>query len=210
VTYIGKILIFLAVKSVNNNHPSNLDQIRTKAKKTRFAMHAMILETPGLALRQVEFPLYECGVNDILLRVNACGVCRTDLHIVDGELSESKLPLIPGHEIVGVVASKGEQVERYSIGQRLGVPWLAYTCGHCRYCLSGRENLCDHARFTGYTVNGGYAEYALADQHYCFNLPDGYTDAEAAPLLCAGLIGSYHYPVSSLARAASFCFHQAR
>lgn len=152
-------------------------------------MHAMILEAPGLSLRQVELPLPECGANDILLKVKACGVCRTDLHIVDGELSEPKLPLIPGHEIVGIVADKGERVERYNIGDRLGVPWLAHTCGYCRYCLSGRENLCDHARFTGYTVNGGYAEYALADQHYCFTLPDGYTDAEAAPLLCAGLIG---------------------
>ena len=152
-------------------------------------MHAMILEKPGLALRQVELPLPECGVNDILLRVKACGVCRTDLHIVDGELSKPKLPLIPGHEIVGIVVGKGERVDRYNIGDRLGVPWLAHTCGYCRYCLSGRENLCDHARFTGYTVNGGYAEYALADQRYCFTLPESYLDAEAAPLLCAGLIG---------------------
>lgn len=152
-------------------------------------MHAMILEAPGLALRQVELPLPECGANDILLKVNACGVCRTDLHIVDGELAAAKRPLIPGHEIVGIVAGKGERVERFNIGDRLGVQWLAHTCGYCRYCLSGRENLCDHARFTGYTVNGGYAEYALADQHYCFSLPQGYTDAEAAPLLCAGLIG---------------------
>ena len=152
-------------------------------------MHAMILEKPGLALRQVELPLPECGVNDILLRVKACGVCRTDLHIVDGELSKPKLPLIPGHEIVGIVVGKGERVERYNIGDRLGVPWLAHTCGYCRYCLSGRENLCDHARFTGYTVNGGYAEYAVADQRYCFTLPESYLDAEAAPLLCAGLIG---------------------
>lgn len=152
-------------------------------------MHAMILETPGLSLRQVELPLPECGVNDILLKVQACGVCRTDLHIVDGELSAAKLPLIPGHEIVGIVVDKGERVERFNIGDRLGVPWLAHSCGYCRYCLSLRENLCDHALFTGYTVNGGYAEYAVADQHYCFHLPDGYSDAEAAPLLCAGLIG---------------------
>jgi len=152
-------------------------------------MRAMVLDTPGSALQQVELPLPEYGANDILLKVRACGVCRTDLHILDGELSEPKLPLIPGHEIVGVVAAKGEQVERFAIGQRLGVPWLGHTCGHCRYCMSGRENLCDDARFTGYTLNGGYAEYAVADQHYCFTLPDGYTDAEAAPLLCAGLIG---------------------
>ena len=152
-------------------------------------MRAMVLEASGSALRQVELPLPEYGANDILLKVRACGVCRTDLHIVDGELSEPKLPLIPGHEIVGSVIAKGERVDRFAIGQRLGVPWLGHTCGHCRYCTSGRENLCDDARFTGYTLNGGYAEFAVADQHYCFPLPDGYTDAEAAPLLCAGLIG---------------------
>ena len=152
-------------------------------------MRAMVLDSPGSALRLVEVPLPEFGADDILLKVHACGVCRTDLHILDGELSAPKLPLIPGHEIVGTVVAKGERVERFWIGQRLGVPWLGHTCGHCRYCISGRENLCDEARFTGYTLNGGYAEYAVADQHYCFALPDGYTDAEAAPLLCAGLIG---------------------
>jgi propanol-preferring alcohol dehydrogenase len=152
-------------------------------------MRAMVLDAPGSALRQVELPLPVCGADDILLRVRACGVCRTDLHILDGELSAPKLPLIPGHEIVGTVVAKGDRVERFSIGQRLGVPWLGRTCGHCRYCTSGRENLCDDARFTGYTLNGGYAEYALADSRYCFVLPDSYGDAEAAPLLCAGLIG---------------------
>ncbi|MBI3221752.1 MAG: zinc-dependent alcohol dehydrogenase family protein [Nitrosomonadales bacterium] len=152
-------------------------------------MRAMLLETPGSALRSVEFPQPECGADEVLLKVRACGVCRTDLHILDGELSAPRLPLIPGHEIVGIVAAKGERVARFAIGQRLGVPWLGHTCGHCRYCGSGRENLCADARFTGYTLNGGYAEYAVADQRYCFPLPDGYTDAEAAPLLCAGLIG---------------------
>ncbi|MCG6933179.1 MAG: zinc-dependent alcohol dehydrogenase family protein [Gallionella sp.] len=152
-------------------------------------MRAMVLEASGSALRQVELPLPVCGADDILLRVRACGVCRTDLHILDGELSAPKLPLIPGHEIVGTVVAKGDRVQRFSIGQRLGVPWLGRTCGHCRYCTSGRENLCDDARFTGYTLNGGYAEYAVADSRYCFALPDGYGDAEAAPLLCAGLIG---------------------
>lgn len=152
-------------------------------------MRAMVLEAPGSPLRLVELPQPECGPDDVLLKVGACGVCRTDLHILDGELAEPKLPLIPGHEIVGIVTAKGERVERFAIGQRLGVPWLGHTCGHCRYCLSGRENLCDDARFTGYTLNGGYAEYAVADQRYCFPLPEGYTDAEAAPLLCAGLIG---------------------
>jgi propanol-preferring alcohol dehydrogenase len=152
-------------------------------------MRAMVLDSPRSALRLAEVPLPRIGANDILLKVHACGVCRTDLHILDGELSAPKLPLIPGHEIVGTVVAKGERVERFSTGQRLGVPWLGHTCGHCRYCTSGRENLCDEARFTGYTLNGGYAEYAVADQRYCFALPDGYTDTQAAPLLCAGLIG---------------------
>ena len=152
-------------------------------------MRAMVLEAPGSPLQQVVLPQPECGADDVLLKVSACGVCRTDLHIQDGELSGPKLPLIPGHEIVGIVVAKGERVKRFIIGQRLGVPWLGHTCGHCRYCISGRENLCDNARFTGYTLNGGYAEYAVADQRYCFLLPDGYSDAEAAPLLCAGLTG---------------------
>jgi len=152
-------------------------------------MRAMVLEQPGSVLRLAELPLPECGPGSILLRVGACGVCRTDLHIVDGELAEPRLPLIPGHEIVGIVAARGTQVQRFNIGQRLGVPWLGHSCGHCRYCTSGRENLCDDARFTGYTLNGGYAEYAVADADYCFPLPGGYSDAEAAPLLCAGLIG---------------------
>ncbi len=152
-------------------------------------MRAMVLEAPGSALRLTELPRPACGADDILLKVRACGVCRTDLHILDGELSAPKLPLIPGHEIVGTVIALGEQVKRFAIGQRLGVPWLGHTCGHCRYCASGRENLCDDARFTGYTLNGGYAEFAVADSRYCFALPDGYGDAEAAPLLCAGLIG---------------------
>ncbi|MGA8864270.1 MAG: zinc-dependent alcohol dehydrogenase family protein [Gallionella sp.] len=152
-------------------------------------MRAMVLEAPGSALRQVELPQPAYGADEILLKVRACGVCRTDLHILDGELSAPKLPLIPGHEIVGTVVAMGGQVKNFTIGQRLGVPWLGHTCGHCRYCTSGRENLCDDARFTGYTLNGGYAEYAVADSRYCFALPNGYGDAEAAPLLCAGLIG---------------------
>ena len=152
-------------------------------------MRAMILERARSPLRLVEMPLPTCGDNEVLLKVGACGVCRTDLHILDGELTQPKLPLIPGHEIVGTVVAKGKNVERFAIGQRLGVPWLGRTCGHCRYCLSGRENLCDEAQFTGYTLNGGYAEFAVADQNFCFPLPPQYADAEAAPLLCAGLIG---------------------
>lgn len=156
-------------------------------------MRAMILEAPGKPLqwREVAVPRPEAG--QVLLRVRACGVCRTDLHIVDGELPDPKLPLILGHEVVGVVVQVGEGVERFRVGDRIGVPWLGWTCGRCRYCRRGRENLCDHARFTGYTMDGGYAEYAVADQRYCFRLPEAYGDAEAAPLLCAGLIGYRSY-----------------
>ncbi|HXH64614.1 MAG TPA: zinc-dependent alcohol dehydrogenase family protein [Mariprofundaceae bacterium] len=152
-------------------------------------MRAMLLDAPGAGLRPVELPRPECGPGQILLKVSTCGVCRTDLHILDGDLSEPRLPLVPGHEIVGTVAAKGEGVERFGIGQRLGVPWLGHTCGHCRFCTSGHENLCDEAGFTGYTIDGGYAEYTVADARYCFPIPQGYADAEAAPLLCAGLIG---------------------
>jgi propanol-preferring alcohol dehydrogenase len=129
------------------------------------------------------------GSGQLLIRVRACGVCRTDLHGVDGDLAEAKLPLIPGHEIVGEVMDRGAGAERFHIGERVGVPWLGYTCGTCHYCKSGRENLCDNARFTGYHIDGGYAEYTLADERYCFAIPEGYDDVAAAPLLCAGLIG---------------------
>ncbi len=152
-------------------------------------MRAMVLESARLPLRDVDLPRPRPGPDQVLLQVRACGVCRTDLHVVDGELTEPKLPLVPGHEIVGTVVEKGERVERFAIGQRVGVPWLGFTCGTCRYCQSGRENLCDQARFTGYQLDGGYAEYTLADQRYAFPLPTVYGDAEAAPLLCAGLIG---------------------
>ena len=152
-------------------------------------MRAMVLNRPrgGLILTELDTPA--TAPQEILIRVGACGVCRTDLHVVDGELTGGKLPIIPGHEIVGRVVAAGAAVTRFKTDDRVGVPWLASTCGDCGYCVSGRENLCDQARFTGYQVDGGYAEYALADQRYCFALPDGYTDAEAAPLLCAGLIG---------------------
>ena len=152
-------------------------------------MQAMQLIAPSSPLREVEIPVPKPGAEQVLIRVHACGVCRTDLHVVDGELPEPKLPLVPGHEIVGTVVKKGERVERFVIGDRVGVPWLGFTCGHCPYCRTGWENLCDQACFTGYQLDGGYAEYTVADQHYCFALPPGYSDAEAAPLLCAGLIG---------------------
>lgn len=152
-------------------------------------MRVMIFEKPGkdLSLREMDLP--EPGAEQVLLRVHACAVCRTDLHIIDGELSDPKIPLIPGHEIVGTVATVGAGVTRFKVGDRLGVPWLGWTCGECSFCREGQENLCDRAKFTGYTLDGGYAEYAVADQRFCFPIPEEYSDIEAAPLLCAGLIG---------------------
>jgi propanol-preferring alcohol dehydrogenase len=152
-------------------------------------MRAMVLEAARIQLRAVDLPLPRPGPDQVLLRVHACGVCRTDLHVVDGELTEPKLPLVPGHEIVGTVTQRGERVERFAVGDRVGVPWLGFTCGTCSYCTTGRENLCPNARFTGYQLDGGYAEYTLANQGFAFALPASYPDAEAAPLLCAGLIG---------------------
>jgi alcohol dehydrogenase, propanol-preferring len=153
------------------------------------AMNAMVLQRPNESLQQVRVPQPEAGTGELLLRVQACGICRTDLHLAAGELPNPKLPLILGHEIVGTVVEAGPEVERFSPGDRVGVPWLGWTCGVCPYCRSGRENLCDRARFTGYHVDGGYAEYTVADARFCFPLPSGYEDARAAPLLCAGLIG---------------------
>jgi alcohol dehydrogenase, propanol-preferring len=149
-------------------------------------MRAMVLDGPGVPLRAAELPDPEPGPGELLLEVHACGVCRTDLHIVDGELTEPKLPLVPGHQIVARVLAGGQ---RFAAGERVGVPWLGWTCGECRYCRSGRENLCDRARFTGYHRDGGYAARAVADERFCFALPDGYDDLQVAPLLCAGLIG---------------------
>jgi propanol-preferring alcohol dehydrogenase len=158
-------------------------------------MQAMILDAPRQLLRMVDLPLPTPEPGQVLIRVHTCGICRTDLHIVDGELPDPKLPLIPGHQIVGTVVGLGDRVEQvdtddeFSIGTRVGVPWLGHTCNHCRYCLTGRENLCDEAQFTGYQINGGYAEYAVADRRFCFPIPTSYPDLQAAPLLCAGLIG---------------------
>jgi propanol-preferring alcohol dehydrogenase len=152
-------------------------------------MKAMILDAAGHALMPAELPMPEPQAEEALIKVSACGVCRTDLHVVDGELAHPKHGLIPGHEIVGTVMATGPGASRFTVGQRIGVPWLGRTCGQCDYCRSGRENLCDRAEFTGYTLDGGYAQYAVANERYCFALPDGYSDAEAAPLLCAGLIG---------------------
>jgi propanol-preferring alcohol dehydrogenase len=152
-------------------------------------MRAMVLEAPGEPLRETELPIPVPGPGQLLLRVRSCGVCRTDLHVLDGELSEAKLPLVLGHQIVGTVAVSGDGVDGYTEGQRIGVPWLGTTCGSCRYCLSERENLCDDARFTGYQVDGGYAEYTLVDSRFALPLPGSYPDLQVAPLLCAGLIG---------------------
>jgi propanol-preferring alcohol dehydrogenase len=152
-------------------------------------MRAMQLERPGQALRAVRLPLPQPGRGQLLLRVEACGVCRTDLHLIDGELPDPVLPMVPGHEIVGRVVASGGGVEGVATGQRMGVPWLGWTCGHCAFCARRRENLCDKARFTGYQIQGGYAEYTVADARYCFPMDDAADAAEAAPLLCAGLIG---------------------
>jgi propanol-preferring alcohol dehydrogenase len=156
-------------------------------------MHAMVLEAPGRPLKLTDIPVPKAGTSQVMLRVLACGVCRTDLHIVDGELTEPKLPLIPGHEIVGTVVGTGKNVRQFKVGDRIGVPWLGYSDGTCLFCQRGQENLCERPGFTGYTIDGGYAEYAAADERYCFHLPSTYDDAEAAPLLCAGFIGYRSY-----------------
>ena len=152
-------------------------------------MRAMLLEAPGEPLRLRDRSPPRPGVGEVLIRVRACGVCRTDLHILDGELARPRLPLVLGHEIVGTVAGVGAGVKAIDIGHRVGVPWLGWTCGTCTFCTSDRENLCDNPRFTGYQIDGGYAEYAVADARYCFPIPSGFDDVAAAPLLCAGLIG---------------------
>src|SRR5690242_6679879 len=152
-------------------------------------MRAMILQTPRQPLQIADIPAPKPAATDVLVKIAACAVCRTDLHVMDGELPHPKLPLIPGHEIVGVIVEKGERVDKLNIGDRVGIPWLGWTCGECECCRSGRENLCDRARFTGYTLDGGYAEFAVADARFCFPIPPGFSDENAAPLLCAGLIG---------------------
>lgn len=149
----------------------------------------MLLEAPRQPLRANDIPVPKPDATQVLVKVAACAVCRTDLHVLDGELPKPKLPLVPGHEIVGVIVERGKAVRRFKIGERVGIPWLGWTCGGCEFCRGGRENLCDRARFTGYTLDGGYAEFTVADERFCFPIPPAYADAEAAPLLCAGLIG---------------------
>ena len=152
-------------------------------------MRAMRVHAPRAALACDTLPDPRPGPGQVLVRVQACGVCRTDLHIAEGELAGPPYPITPGHEVVGKVISRGQESERFAVGARIGIPWLGWTCGECQYCRSGRENLCEQARFTGFHIPGGYAEYAVADERYCVPLPERYGDAEAAPLLCAGLIG---------------------
>src|SRR5580704_792923 len=149
----------------------------------------MVLDRPGSPLRAADLPRPEPGPGQVLLRVHACGLCRTDLHVVDGELTQPSLPLVPGHQVVGTGVAAGDSAGERRVGERVGVPWLGWTCGECPQCRAGRENLCEHARFTGYQIDGGYAEYATADARFCLPIPEGYPDLQAAPLLCAGLIG---------------------
>src|SRR5438067_5893835 len=156
-------------------------------------MRAMVLEKPRQRLMPLDVAKPKPDAGQLLVRLSACAVCRTDLHIVDGELPDPKLPLIPGHQIVGHVEQVGTGIEKFSIGERVGIPWLGWTDGECVYCRSNRENLCDRARFTGYTIDGGYAEFTIADARFCFHLPERYNDVEVAPLLCAGLIGYRSY-----------------
>ncbi len=156
-------------------------------------MKAIVLKKPGTLLAQEDIPIPSPGPHQVLVKVAACGVCRTDLHVVDGDLTEPKLPLVPGHEVVGTLLSKGEGVQKFQIGNRVGVPWLGHTCGMCTYCKKGMENLCDDPKFTGYTIDGGFAEYTVCDEEFCFPIPKNYSDTHAAPLLCAGLIGYRSY-----------------
>ena len=167
-------------------------------------MRAMILDGVGQPLREGKLPIPKPQSEQVLLKVHVCGVCRTDLHIVDGELVKPKLPLVLGHQIVGTVIETGNQGTKFPVGTRVGVPWLGHTCNCCSYCLAGKENLCDRALFTGYDLNGGYAEYAVADESFCFPIPEGYPDLQAAPLLCAGLIGYRSYRMTEDAEKIGF------
>ena len=160
-------------------------------------MRAMVLEQQGRPLKLKQVPVPSPRLEQVLIRVHTCGVCRTDLHVADGDLKNPKLPLILGHEVVGTVVESGSAVKQFKVGDRIGVPWLGHTDGTCRYCREGRENLCDNPKFTGYTLDGGYAEYIVADQDYCFAIPETYSNAEAAPLLCAGLIGYRSYRMAA-------------
>ena len=173
-------------------------------------MQAMVLKKIGQPLELMELPQPVVSDGQLLLRVLACGICRTDLHVVDGDLTEPRLPLVPGHQIVGIVEALGDNAGNFSVGQRVGVPWLGGSCGHCEFCASARENLCDDAVYTGYQVDGGFAEYTLADGRYCFPVPEGFSAMQAAPLLCAGLIGYRSWrPVADAGRLGFYGFGAA-
>lgn len=167
-------------------------------------MQAIILTKAGQPLQLQELPIPKPQPEQVLLKVHVCGICRTDLHVVDGELDKPKLPLILGHQIVGTVIETRTKANKYPIGTRVGVPWLGHTCNCCRYCLTGKENLCDRALFTGYDLNGGYAEYAVADESFCFPIAENFSDLQAAPLLCAGLIGYRSYRMTEDAQKIGF------
>ncbi len=167
-------------------------------------MKAMVLNSIGRPLEAADISVPVPHKGQLLLKVRACGICRTDLHVVDGELTEPKLPLVPGHQIVGVVADVSQTSGKFKKGDRVGVPWLGFSCGECEFCRSDRENLCDFARYTGYQINGGFAEYCVADERFCFPIPEGYPDLQAAPLLCAGLIGYRSYRMTGSARTIGF------
>lgn len=167
-------------------------------------MRAMVLNSPGQRLEMQEIPVPSPSMGQVLLKVHACGVCRTDLHVVDGELTQPKLPLIPGHQIVGTVIKNGENTRRFKPGDRVGVPWLGGSCGHCEFCESNRENLCDNSVYTGYNLDGGFAENCVADERFCFHIPESYQDIQAAPLLCAGLIGYRSYKMTGGAKKIGF------
>lgn len=174
-------------------------------------MNAMVMEVPGEPLKLMQIQVPKPGPGQLLMRVHACGICRTDLHILDGELEHPKLPLILGHQIVGSVVEMGAGVDRFQVGERVGVPWLGYSDGTCQYCLRGQENLCENPGFTGYTIDGGFAEYTVADQRYCFSLPESYTDTDVAPLLCAGMIGyrTYRFAGRNIERLGIYGFGAA-
>lgn len=173
-------------------------------------MRALVLKEAGQPLALMDVPQPVAGNGQLLIRVLACGICRTDLHVVDGDLTEPRLPLVPGHQIVGAVAALGDNAGNFSVGQRVGVPWLGGSCGHCEFCASARENLCDDAVYTGYQVDGGFAEYTLADSRYCFPIPDGFSTLQAAPLLCAGLIGYRSWlPVAAASHLGFYGFGAA-
>lgn len=174
-------------------------------------MRAAVLHKPGRALVEMDLPAPRPGAGQVLVRVSACAVCRTDLHVIDGDLTEAKLPIVPGHEVIGYVEAAGDGVQKLTIGERVGIPWLGATCGVCRYCKAGAENLCDEPGFTGYTLDGGFAEFIVANEDYCFPISGGFSDVEAAPLLCAGLIGhrSLKMAGESVARLGIFGFGAA-